>query len=607
MPSVQSNTYNYNYADYKKKDASAKESDYGRANVGLLKAGTKGSVLENINVETQIENTLEISRIPIKSLENKITQNQSKIDEYQKLKDLLVLLNDKAAALKRPSNIALGISSVFDQKVASINTNTAVLADTYIKVAVDNYSQANQYTFSNLVLGTAKKQVASGFANGAVVSATGAPFMPGTFEINGQSITLNEGDSLQDVANNINFYSNLTGVTASLRDNQATLILRSTQAGADNAYTITDANNIFNDPSVRIPTIVWNQTNATNASVSIKIGDDDAETITSSTSTNKYNGISYTLRQNTPPDTTINLTVASDSDKIAEVIGDFMLAYNEVKTFLNQAQQIDLKNAKLIDSQVLMRIQNILSSDMSNSIAHLQNSKYKNIIDIGLSLTNVDKNYNPLSVGILRLDEAKFKNALQTNLDSVRSLFELRYTSTNNKFTPPREIDNKDFPIFTLSIDANNVSDIARISYVDSNGITNNIAANYTKIDNSDFADITGVKGTIFEGLVIRYKGDGFDRTTISLSKGIAHKIANDVNSIAFDQYGLIASKMSEIQNDTTSKEEKVSKLEDQAEKKKKQIIDTYTRTTELIETLTGQQEYLSSQIEERYYGKSKK
>jgi flagellar hook-associated protein 2 len=588
MPIVQNNPYTYNYAE--PKNTTTKSN----ANVDLLKLNTKNSLLK-IDGKDHIDKMVETKKIPITNLETKIANNNSKIAQYDKLKALLVTLNNKASILKQESNENLGITNFFDQKIFSINSNTAVSANNYIKVKVENLADASEHTFSDIKLSTPKSQSAYGFADGSVVGM-GAKFTPGTFKINDHSITLTEGDTLENIKNNINANSNLSGVKASIMrpsPNNYILTLTANKPGLDSAYNIVDENNIFLKPDL------WTkQIAATDGSITV-----NGEIFSSGTNVIKdvLKGISITLVQNTPLDgTAINLEVASDNNTIAEGIASFIVAYNEVRGFLNQENQVDLSKTKLIDSMDIYDIKSLLHEDISNTIAHMKDSKYSHISEIGLSFKRVVQNYDPLTIGTMELDSELLMQAITTNLSSVRKLFELSYANSNDKFFLPKTVDNADIPTFTLTLDTQNLSNIATISYINSDGINTTMPAHYSKNDNSIFADITGFKGTIFQNLTIRYHGDGQDSTIISISKGIAHKISNDLQRIAFDQNSLIENKKSEIQNDITSKEANINRINETIEKEKKKLIDDYARAKEKVQSAEFIMEYLEASANSR-------
>ena len=116
-------------------------------------------------------------------------------------------------------------------------------------------------------------------------------------------------------------------------------------------------------------------------------------------------------------DTTITLNIDHDVDAITKNISDFVDAYNEVNSYINQQQSYDTENQKpggvLFGDGTLSSVHSDLSSTIVQSVWGVS-SDFSILGLVGINLDNE---------GQLSIDNDKLKGYLNTNFSDVKDLF----------------------------------------------------------------------------------------------------------------------------------------------------------------------------------------
>ncbi|MBK1671520.1 hypothetical protein CKO28_26330 [Rhodovibrio sodomensis] len=199
----------------------------------------------DIDFGATVEKIVEAKRRPAVRLENRIAENQVKVDAMTDLQNRLSTLQQAADQLRgKPTFDNSG--NVFEAKegflTATRNDSLQASTATSIMTAnVENAAQPGSYDLE--VLRTAQGQQVAG---GSVASAStaldsvdnlGGSFTGGTFTVNGRKVAVAATDSLLDVRDKINAANsgnNATGVNAqvvSISDSEAILTLTAETPG----------------------------------------------------------------------------------------------------------------------------------------------------------------------------------------------------------------------------------------------------------------------------------------------------------------------------------------------------------------------------------------
>jgi flagellar hook-associated protein 2 len=225
-------------------------SSNGRTVLG----GLGGSGLDT---ESLINSLTEAKALPKTKLQDKVDLNDKKVAAYGELRTLMTTLKDAANFLRNPPGFGNADDNVFKYRTATTTSNTAISASNYVTVAAEPGASVQTYNISEInSLARATKQRTGTFAIAtADTSAVTSAFQPGFFKagtvaVNGTSITLVAGDTLNQVASKFNDVKDDTGITASViqaGENDFRLVFTATNSGTAAAFDL-------NVPSDAVPT-----------------------------------------------------------------------------------------------------------------------------------------------------------------------------------------------------------------------------------------------------------------------------------------------------------------------------------------------------------------
>lgn len=268
-----------------------------------------------------IDQLMQAQRRPIERLENEKNYLNSRLDAFKtfdtKLKDLL----SKIESLDTADEVSASKSSLSDESFFSVTTDSNALQANY---SVEVASLARQ-----------EKEVAVGVADGWTVPVA----QGGSLVLNGQTVTVNDGDSLATIRDAINGTADI-GLNASIINDGSgspnRLVLTADNAGA-NGVDI-DVASTFTDLSFAV----------TQAGSDARVYVDGIEILSdSNTITGAIPGVTLNLTkegsvvQGGPPRDiyeSVTLSVDQDDDAIRKKVDDFVSAYNGVINFVTDQQ-----------------------------------------------------------------------------------------------------------------------------------------------------------------------------------------------------------------------------------------------------------------------------
>ncbi|NLI94163.1 MAG: flagellar filament capping protein FliD [Peptococcaceae bacterium] len=246
----------------------------------------------------------------------------------------------------------------------------------------------------------------------------------GTFRItSGEKtavISVDAGDSLDEIAQAIN--NAKVGVNASVIkvDGGYRLALLSAQTGTENAASFQEVSG-----TVLHTLGVLNGSNALNVSQEAKdakivVNGISEITSSSNTVTSAIPGMTLTLNEEAPA-TTVIVNVSADYSQAQSAVQSFIDQYNSTMTFIEDKLKY-VKDTKtkgdLFADPVLQGIQSRLRGMVSGSMNN-PTSPFKNLSEMGITTSSDDFGKS----ASLEFDTAKFTEALEKNADSVANLF----------------------------------------------------------------------------------------------------------------------------------------------------------------------------------------
>lgn len=363
-----------------------------------------------LDVKSIVSQLVALEQKPLDTLKTKAAGLQAQLSSFGKLTSQISDLQLQAQTLASP--LTWGAMTVSSNNSAAVSgvAGTAASAGS-INVQV-NQLASGQSTASSVIAsgtdlsGTLTIQLGQWTAPGGVTTFTQRS---GTSSVD---VTINSGDSLDQVASKINAAQ--TGVTASvMTDTQGSrLVLRSSDTGDTAGFRIT-AGNLGTSSSLQqlayapdtTPTDSSRKTaTAQNASAVV-----NGVTLTSAN--NQFNGavpgVNFTVSQVTTSPAT--LTVASDSASMRSALESFVMAYNALASNLANQTKYDAatKTAGLLQGDsTAVGVQNTLRRLVAGFGA--SNATFKRLSDVGVEF-QLD--------GTLKLNDSKLTTALSDPAD----------------------------------------------------------------------------------------------------------------------------------------------------------------------------------------------
>jgi len=138
-------------------------------------------------------------------------------------------------------------------------------------------------------------------------------------------------------------------------------------------------------------------------------------------------GLSLTLKK-ADPETAINITVDQDHSAVFKKIEGFVESYNELIKFVNKNSEYDTEENKagpllgeMTTRTTVTRIQNVLQGTVYDG-----DMAFNQLAQIGIELT---------AEGLFKLNSTKLNDAMNSDIDSVISLFTISRSSSDNDIT----------------------------------------------------------------------------------------------------------------------------------------------------------------------------
>ena len=180
-----------------------------------------------IDYKTAIDNIIAARRIPVDSIETKISANKTKAAAYQGLQSLLGTLQSSVSTLRGAVTFGdTGNAFKAKQAFASVSRadgGTPSAASNLLGVSVTNGAAVGSHTIEVKQVATAHKLGSRNFSSQTsdlgTASGAAAGSVSGSFSINGKTIDVLATDTLLELRDRINAANSgtsATGVTASI-------------------------------------------------------------------------------------------------------------------------------------------------------------------------------------------------------------------------------------------------------------------------------------------------------------------------------------------------------------------------------------------------------
>ncbi len=357
---------------------------------------TFGGLATGLNTQAIIDGLVAIERQPITVLQNQQSMLQDKITLYQSLSTNLGALKTAVTQLSTASDffVKQAKSSNEDVLVATASSNAG--------------AAAHNVSVTSLARGSTLGSATFGDTNATAVGTGTLAITVGTTTLN---ITVDSSNNtlegLRDAINNSGSDVNAAIITVSAGATPSyRLVVSGKNTGLANAVTI-DESGLTQGAGETAPGFTTTQA-AQDANLLV---DGIAVARSSNVISDVIPGVTLDLKNTSAGE--IQVTVNNDNETIKKQLNDFVSAYNDVVSFINDKTKYDSATSSggpLIGDATLRslkrNLQSLITTPVSGSPAILA--------DIGVA-TQKD--------GTLSVDNGKFDAAVETNLTGVGNLF----------------------------------------------------------------------------------------------------------------------------------------------------------------------------------------
>lgn len=433
------------------------------------------------------------------------------------------------------------------------------------------------------------------------------PFRAGTFNLQGTDITLEEGDTLNTIRSKINAVSSLTGVSADIikiAEDNYSLIIKSSDTGAENAITSFDIN-AFSSPNSGAFRIGGGNVEFTQVQAASDASFDlDGQTITrSSNSINDVvDKVTFNLLAETAvsaPTTNITVNIKNDIETIKSGIVDFLNAYNELKTYIAIQTERDESN-QLVETAVLGDDDGVLNDvfrpiqeEIAGIVAGLSGREFQSLFEIGVDTIDFPGDGEiPATEDIFTLDETALDAALSKDFESVRDLFTYTFSSNSPNLGVFSRSNAASINNFQLDIDTSRDSgDEVRVKDSTGNFLYN---ATYDAKNNT----ITGIAGTTLEGTKFIYTGDGSEIITVGVTQGVSDYIYNFLDDFLDEDNGTLALTVDNLTNKNDRAQDNIDREESRIETERERLTAKFAQLESFIADINNTLSFIESQFD---------
>ncbi|EGB16667.1 flagellar hook-associated 2 domain-containing protein [Pseudodesulfovibrio mercurii] len=534
---------------------------------------------------TLIDGLVDVERTRVTRLENWKATWEAKNEQFQELNTQLLSLKTTLEGMDT-------LNEFMTKAVGSSNTNLLTASADAEALESTHSVVINQLATNDILI------TSSGASSlDAVITSADTSF---TFSYGGESVTIDDisaGTTLQGFVNLINNHPDSRGIiqAATLFDGTSYhLQLSGKGLGADNQLVISNAGSIMFGAGSFTET-----QNAQNSQIRVDgFPASNAGWIErgSNTVDDIIQGITLNLKE-ADPDSTISLTVTTDTDSIVDNIGTFVESVNVIRAQIIALTQVDDEGeGSILTGNYGI---DIVSQNLKNITANigvgfspwdedtLSGDKYSALSQLGI-LTDAEQ--GSATYGLLTIDYEQLEEALSEDPTAVAELFALEPTgvSRTTDFTFTSLIDGTTMP---GEYDIQVVSDGTQILSATINGEDAAVSG----------WEITGLTGDA-KGMALRLNNTaaGTYEGQIAVKAGKATEMIDELTELTkpYNKFTYDGGPLAVLQNNYNdimdSIDEKIAWEETRIEKLERNLRLKYAR----LDSLLGQYELQQGQLE---------
>lgn len=575
-----------------------------------------------LDTESIINSLVEAKRQPAVVLETTNEKLDSQKTAYTELRSILARFQTAAKSLSNPPGVGNDASNIFKYRKATLTTNNGSTASNYLAVTVQPGVATQGFTINEVSqVARETKQSSNDFlvasaTSGSVVTAAGSPqvgkFSAGTFSLRvtdggpAAVVTLNAGDTLQSVANKFNDLKGRTGIQATVLkvadgtpNSTFRLVFTATKTGLPTGFDLETAGTVTGDPDGVLSQMTFT-TNQSAQNAKFKLDGVDIERETNAVS-DAVTGVTFNVKQTTPPATAITLSVTPDAEIVRNAITEFADAYNEFRTFNSRQTQLGddglpLETALLSNNSALRNIVSSIASEITRVVGGITGGNPSRLADVGIDFDDFAGNADtPLTRNIITIDADKLTSALESNFDGVQRLFEYQLASDNAALSTFKRTNALGVSNFTLTIDRTAVPPVYSAAYT-VGGVPQTVDLDATTTTGGGLV-LKGKSGTVLAGLEMIFASTANTATiNVTVTQGIGDRMFNALENILNDADGVLTNAETELVDLKDRNIEEIDNIDAEIEAYREDLIAKYSalesalsRANSLLELLDAQ------------------
>lgn len=552
------------------------------------------------DTESIIKSLVEVKRLPAVQIETENKTIDKKQAAFAELKKVLETFRSAADVLRNPPGVDNDDKNIFQYRTATLASSTSTSADTFLSVTTKPGAAVQDFVISNIQqLAKEAKQFTGNFslpntttASAVTASATAGFFKAGTITLDGidgqadVNVTLDAGDSLQEVVNKFNAVKNISGMQASIvtvatgsPNNTYKINFTGTKTGLDYDFDFNDTvggvgSKVVADASGVLSNVTFAaQTQAGQNAIMVVDG------ITINRPTNGIDGVIEGVTFNLKKETsgaTLAVSVDADTDIVAKAVTAFADAYNEFKLFQSRqnARNDDgspTEDAVLSNDTTLRTMIDSISSEVTRVVAGITSGNPNRLSDLGITFdTFAGDDKNPETKNIMVIDADALKSKLASDFDAVRKVFEFQMTADDPNLTVFSRTNGLSASSFTVSINRSTNTYTATVG-----GST--VTLGYSALA-SGGVTLTAPEGSALAGLKLIYSSSSDATIAVKATQGTADRLFNALDGMLDEEDGTLTIAIDSLTTQETDNKEEIDKIDEIVSKYRDQITEQYSQ-----------------------------
>ncbi|MEP0235768.1 flagellar filament capping protein FliD [Roseibium sp.] len=535
----------------------------------------------DIDWDALIEAAVLQKELPADTIETKIEENEAEIAAYEEMQSLLQDMEDALDTIRGTGDTLTESDDVFSVREAYLTGYGDVTAESAVVVTADDGVDVATYQLEISQLATSQKVAGDVYADSTAEVGLSGTF---TLELDGaeydedetaSEITITEDMSLDEIAEEINLVSDVSGVSASViqvSDTEFQLVLSATETGQDIVISSVSGDDIgqslgVTDSSGAFTSELQSSQDAIITVDGIEVARD------SNVIDDVIDGLTFSIYQETSDDDYISVEVAQSLTTIQDAIYTLVDTYNAYREWALTQQEVSSAGGASDDAVLFgdstMRLAN---TSIASSLATMIDGEGMSLLGLSYDSSNY-----------LEVDDDTLSDALLNNLDAMESLllFDME-TSSSDLALLARNTSMPDELSLEIEVDTDgNVSNV----YVD--GVEGLFEVSGTRI--------VGVDGSIYDGISFVFTGTENQTVDMSFSSGLAENLFNVVNQYADEDDGALAEIITTLSDQNTDYEEEYDSIISDADDYRDYLTELYAAYQSAIEEAESDLEYLEA------------